>query len=112
MRRTQKNVELVRSAVSASSVPMSVADIAQAAQLSESRARRAIYDAQQQGHLHVVARAASRNGAFANFYAVYAVDQVEFLKFAPQTRKTTSEVITRAKELGGHFGVLVAQLEG
>ena len=112
MRRTQKNAELVRSVVEASSAPMSVFDIIRATQLSEGQARRAVFEAQQKGYLHVVARARAGNKVFANFYAAYAVDQVEFLKFAPQKRKTTDEIVTRAKELGGHFSVLVAQLEG
>lgn len=112
MSKAQRNINLVRAAVKGSTEPMSVLDIMGATQLSEWQVREAIYGAQRQGRLHVVARARARGASFVNFYATYAVERVEFLTFTPRVKKTTSEILNRAKELGGHFGVLVAQLEG
>ncbi|AQS50538.1 hypothetical protein PAEH1_01410 [Paenalcaligenes hominis] len=112
MRRTQKNVGLVRSVVEASPVPMSIQSIARAALLSEGQTRRAVKSAKNQGLLHVAAKVKAARTPPASLYSSQPVSEVRNLSVSPEAGKTSAEIITRAKELGGHFGVLVAQMEG
>lgn len=112
MSKAQININLVRSAVEESVEPMSVFDIIRATQLSEGQARRAVKSAQNQGLLHVAAKVKAVRTPPTNLYSSQPVSEVRVLSVSPEAGKTSAEIITRAKELGGHFSVLVAQLEG
>lgn len=118
MSKVAKDIVAITDAIKSTDKSMSVSHLVESTGLNEGRVRRALAKAVENKVLYVATRSRVSGASFANFYSTEPVKTIELMGYTPRANpvarqpRTTFQVINRAKELGGHFGVLVAQLGG